>query len=328
MVFYEIMIGSQPKIMFACCSDSVIGEGSINIIDRRTSMLELSISESCDLYIDDGKHRVTKKRGAVALFMPDRRYTISSPESGIHSIISSVAVRIDEMKYIRHDEEDPRKICDFIRSHPDVLLLPQIYECDDDGQQLIRSLMRSIIIGYLDKSASGVCGCLAKWYELCSVIDHGFRMYWSAFDGSVSGEQLSSSYYYVYKIKRYICAHLAEKIRINDIAESLGLSGDYVGKIFKKETGFSMADYINRLRVQELTKLICLYGNEPFEKLSRQSGFGDFRYAQRMFRKYCGVSMSVYRKVGSGITMYHTNPWGIKKLDRDIWNVEGAAELE
>ena len=60
-------------------------------------------------------------------------------------------------------------------------------------------------------------------------------------------------------------------------------------------------------------------GKWTFDKLAAECGLHDYRYAQRLFKRFNGVSMREYRQLGKGITLYHKNPWTENEIDRDIW---------
>lgn len=60
-------------------------------------------------------------------------------------------------------------------------------------------------------------------------------------------------------------------------------------------------------------------GKWTFDELAAECGLHDYRYAQRLFKRFNGVSMREYRQLGKGITLYHKNPWTENEIDRDIW---------
>lgn len=60
-------------------------------------------------------------------------------------------------------------------------------------------------------------------------------------------------------------------------------------------------------------------GKWTFDELAAGCGLHDYRYAQRLFKRFNGVSMREYRQLGKGITLYHKNPWTENEIDRDIW---------
>ena len=54
----------------------------------------------------------------------------------------------------------------------------------------------------------------------------------------------------------YIRNHYEENITRNSLAKLVHFSPEYVGKIFKKEMGVSINDYINTLRISRAKSMI------------------------------------------------------------------------
>ena len=50
--------------------------------------------------------------------------------------------------------------------------------------------------------------------------------------------------------------HFREKIYVEDIASALGISEGYLSRVFKKETGGSIQDYVNQVRVNRAADLL------------------------------------------------------------------------
>ena len=318
MVFYELRIYSQPVIVFACSTSIVPHENSKNIIDHRKGIIEFSITEGIDMQIDSEDSTVKINDNTLAMFMPDCKYSLWPCEICQRGILSSIAIRISDMEYIHHNENDIHRIKKLL-DNSSGLMLPHVYQTDDEERGMISSLMKSLISRYREKSAAGNCICLSKWYELCAMIDAGFRASICELVKSPDYRPPSNAYYNVYKIKKYILSHLTEKISLQNAAESLGLSCGYVGKIFKNETGLTFSDYVSAQRVRHLCELIDSNVRGSFDELAAECGLHDYRYAQRLFKRFNGVSMREYRQLGKGITLYHKNPWTENEIDRDIW---------
>lgn len=59
-----------------------------------------------------------------------------------------------------------------------------------------------------------------------------------------------------YKLITYIEQHYFERISLSDLANLGGLSGDYVSKIFKKMTSYSVIEYLNNYRLKKAKNLL------------------------------------------------------------------------
>lgn len=68
----------------------------------------------------------------------------------------------------------------------------------------------------------------------------------------------------------------------------------YLGQLFKKETGLSLNDYINKVRINKAKKLLKETGAMVYE-IADQVGFSDSQYFSTVFKKIVGVSPKEYR---------------------------------
>lgn len=57
-------------------------------------------------------------------------------------------------------------------------------------------------------------------------------------------------------VKQYIDKNYSKKIRLKDIAEKYHINAAYLGRLFKKETGFCYCDYLNKIRLQNAKRLL------------------------------------------------------------------------
>lgn len=92
----------------------------------------------------------------------------------------------------------------------------------------------------------------------------------------------------------YISRHYQEKISTSQLAEMCFLSECYFCRFFKKATGYSVIDYINRMRVEKAAVLLL---NTPasITEVASNVGFNDISFFSRIFKKYMKKSPSEYR---------------------------------
>lgn len=88
--------------------------------------------------------------------------------------------------------------------------------------------------------------------------------------------------------------HYSRSLSRWEIAEAVGVSEDYLGKVFSRELGLTPWDYLNRYRVLQ-AKLLLLNTSEHIGSIARQVGFHDQGYFSRVFRKATGQSPQTFR---------------------------------
>lgn len=106
--------------------------------------------------------------------------------------------------------------------------------------------------------------------------------------------------YGVYKkpidqVIKFIDKHINQKIFLGDIAKEIGMSEGYLCKIFKSETGKSLVQYVNDLKMNRAAELL----KNPelmVKEVSDAIGIDDPFYFNKMFRKHTGMSPSEYKK--------------------------------
>lgn len=86
----------------------------------------------------------------------------------------------------------------------------------------------------------------------------------------------------------YAAAHYQEKVALQDIANALNYSIAFLNKRFKKQTGTTFIEYLNRYRIQKALDLMK-NGKLPLHEISWQCGIGDYKYFNTVFRKYLGL---------------------------------------
>lgn len=108
-----------------------------------------------------------------------------------------------------------------------------------------------------------------------------------------TGPSVSES---VLHIQQYIELHLSEELSRSTLAESFGFNPEYLSTIFKKETGDTLSDYIQKKRLSVARKLL-LQTNLPISLISQSCGYETLSYFSTVFRQKMGMSPREYRKI-------------------------------
>lgn len=108
--------------------------------------------------------------------------------------------------------------------------------------------------------------------------------------------QVQKSHTVVDRINQYIRDHYAEKIGRNEIASRFYLAPEYLSKMYKKQTGNSLKDYISEYRIEQ-SKILLKKGEMQIGDVALAVGFDNFTYFSTIFKKYTGMSPNQYRKL-------------------------------
>lgn len=99
---------------------------------------------------------------------------------------------------------------------------------------------------------------------------------------------------YVDSCKDYINKHYREKIYLSAIAGSLGISPAYLSKLFKKETGFCIQDYINQVRVERAANLLA-FSDKSLPAIAQYVHFPNQSYFGKIFKRFKSMTPREFR---------------------------------
>jgi AraC-like DNA-binding protein len=96
------------------------------------------------------------------------------------------------------------------------------------------------------------------------------------------------------KARAFIAEHLAEEITLGEVARAAGMSIYYFCKMFKKEMGLTFTEYLARLRVETVKRMLL----DPHKRISEaayDAGFQSLSQFNRVFRHFAGETPSNFR---------------------------------
>ena len=100
---------------------------------------------------------------------------------------------------------------------------------------------------------------------------------------------------YVASAMEYINANLSFDIRLDDICNAISLSKYHLCRLFKKEVGMTISDYVLSLRLSKSKKEL-LYTKKPVSAIALDAGFSDFSYFCKIFKLHEGVTPLQFRR--------------------------------
>ncbi|WP_157950124.1 response regulator transcription factor [Vallitalea okinawensis] len=97
------------------------------------------------------------------------------------------------------------------------------------------------------------------------------------------------------KTIQYLHLHYKDAIKLNEVAQHIGINDTYLCKLFKKETGKNFTDYLNEIRIQKAKELL-VESNEPIYAIAELVGYNSESYFSRTFKKIENMSPKAYRR--------------------------------
>lgn len=98
------------------------------------------------------------------------------------------------------------------------------------------------------------------------------------------------------RAKAFIEEHIQGPISRNQVAESVHLTPEYLSRVFRKETGRSLIEYITDVKMEAAQELLT-HSDLPVSQIAAQLGYGNFAYFSQLFRARLRESPSDYRKL-------------------------------
>jgi two-component system response regulator YesN len=86
----------------------------------------------------------------------------------------------------------------------------------------------------------------------------------------------------------------ASHLYLDDLARKIGITPEYAGTIFSRETGKSFNLYLRDTRMKQAKKLLEASEDRIYE-IAYKTGYSDVKYFCRVFKEYTGISATSYR---------------------------------
>lgn len=99
----------------------------------------------------------------------------------------------------------------------------------------------------------------------------------------------------VLKVQHWLQATGAKDVDLPRLAAEAGLEGRTFLRRFKKATGLTTTDYIQRLRMTKARELLQ-FGTLTIDQIAWDVGYGDTSAFRKVFAKITGLSPAAYRK--------------------------------
>ena len=89
-------------------------------------------------------------------------------------------------------------------------------------------------------------------------------------------------------------SNLRHGITVSELTQVFHYNEKYLGRLFKRETGVSIHEFINNERLSLAEKLLR-ETNDSILSVSERAGFNNVTYFNRLFKAKHGLSPAAYR---------------------------------
>lgn len=164
------------------------------------------------------------------------------------------------------------------------LALPLVVPPGNDAEQ-IKKDMHSIISNlsisrelYGFSAAMTMCGILYRLDAVYRQKQHRGRI---------------ASTYWEHKIKRYISDHIRTLVSLEELAEAMDKTPNYLNNVFSQATGITIHQYMNREKMRLVAALMEDQGLS-FRAACENVGITDLSHGYRLFRRHMGITPKKY----------------------------------
>lgn len=99
----------------------------------------------------------------------------------------------------------------------------------------------------------------------------------------------------VLRITEILQENVEKKITLDRLAQEVNMNVNYLCRVFKQDTGRSIVQYMNELKINKAIELLKL-PDTRIKEVASQVGIDDPFYFNRVFKKIVGLSPSDFRK--------------------------------
>lgn len=99
----------------------------------------------------------------------------------------------------------------------------------------------------------------------------------------------------IFQVVRYVDQEFRTRLQLQDLARRFHMNPNYMGQVFKQQTGRTFREYLNDKRVEEAKRLLR-QTRMSIAEVAAYSGYPNADYFVSQFKRMTGAAPSVYRK--------------------------------
>lgn len=97
-------------------------------------------------------------------------------------------------------------------------------------------------------------------------------------------------------VGEFLHANFSESIVLEDVARIADVHPVRLARVFRRQTGGTIGEYVRRLRVEYASRRISA-STDSFIEIALTTGFTDQSHFARTFKNHFGVTPGEYRKI-------------------------------
>ena len=100
--------------------------------------------------------------------------------------------------------------------------------------------------------------------------------------------------------KEYITQHFCESISLSEVADYCNVNSSYLSNLFHKQLGISYSKYLMQIRMERAAAYLKDSPETKIYEIGEKLGFVSTKHFISVFKKYYGVSPTIYQKEQCG----------------------------
>lgn len=151
---------------------------------------------------------------------------------------------------------------------------------DSFSFQLVDQIAKEYMHGQILKDESASAALLTLLFAMTSSVRHSEK---EEYIIDTTGYTALSK-----KVIAYLSDHYSESLSLDDISNGVGTTKNYLCNAFKRNTGITIIDCLNMIRIRKAAELI-VYSDLPLAQVAQMCGYVSTSHFNRVFLRYVGV---------------------------------------
>lgn len=139
-----------------------------------------------------------------------------------------------------------------------------------------------------------VCTSIDKYLRMCDLVESYIRLLYLAFPPARFHEN-KKLHWAVDSLRDYIEHFYDQDISLHQLAKLYYINEKYIGRLFRKQLGYTFHEYLNEIRLTRAVYLLKT-SDKSVTQIATEIGFNNIPYFNRIFLKKYGLSPTIYRK--------------------------------